>query len=119
MSSPCGGAIPGKIRRAQRFSIRLGVRYRPEGHEQWYEGQIENISELGVLFETERSLAVSTPIEFKFLLAATNSDELAAEVVCRGKIVRTVPTSADRTIPSLAATIAAYHFRRRGLSETA
>lgn len=108
-----------KSRRAQRFPIRLGVRYRPVGHEEWYEGESENISVSGVLFETERPFAVSTPIELRFLLPATMSDELSAEVVCRGEIVRTVPTSEERNIPAVAATIRAYRFRRRGVSQNA
>jgi PilZ domain len=107
------GLAPGKSRRAERFPIRLGVRYRAAGNEEWYEGDIENISVSGVLFETERPLAVSTPIELRFLLPAT-MDELSAEVVCRGQIVRTVPTSKGRKIPAVAATIRAYRFRRRG-----
>lgn len=116
MNGPCGNGS--KSRRARRFAIRLGVRYRPEGHEEWYEGQIENISESGVLFETEFVLPVNTLIEFKFLLPPTIPDRLSAEVFCRGQIVRTVLPSEERSIPAVAATIASYYFRRPCLSCT-
>jgi hypothetical protein len=116
MGEPYGDVVPRKSRRAQRFAIRLSVRYRPEGRVEWYEGQIDNISESGVLFETERPLAVHTPIEFVFLLPATIRDELSAEVVCRGRIVRTVSTSEEHDMPGVAATIASYRFERRSFS---
>jgi hypothetical protein len=104
------------IRRAQRYPIRLPLRYRPSGQEKWHEGVIENISESGLLFETGHALAANTSVEIRFVLSATVSVDSPAEIVCRGKIVRSVPTSEKRSTPALAATIAAYRFRRRGLS---
>jgi len=116
MSDTYGDVIPCKSRRAQRFAIRMGVRYRHEGDEEWHDGQIENISESGLLFEAERVLPVNTPIEFKFSLPVTLPDEVSAEVVCRGEIVRTLSTSDERTMPAVAATIASYRFQRPCLS---
>ncbi len=106
-----------KSERARRYAIPLPVRYRPNGYESWYEGRIENISESGLLFEADRAIAIDTPVEIRFVLPATMPDEQPAELVCRGKIVRTVPTSEKRSIPALAATIASYHFRRPGFSQ--
>ncbi len=116
MNGACGNSS--RSQRARRFAIRLSVRYRTEGHVEWYKGQVENISESGVLFETEHVLPVNTPIEFKFLLPPTMPDMLSAEVLCRGHIVRTVPVSKERSISAVAATIASYCFRRPSLSST-
>ena len=99
--------------RAQRYPIRLPVRYRPSGTDTWHDGRIENISESGMLFEAEHPVAVNTPVEMTFVLPSTMSDEAPAELVCRGRIVRAVPTSKKRRPLALAATIATYRFRRQ------
>ena len=111
------GDVPAfKSQRAHRYPIRVPVRYRSSGHKEWHEGKIENISRSGLLFEAEHAVAADTRVEMRFFLPETMSVEHPAEVVCRGKIVRTVPTSERRGTPALAATIATYRFRRRGLS---
>lgn len=112
-----GGSAATRSERARRYPIRLPIRYRSNGHETWHEGRIENISESGVLFEADHAIAIDTRVELRFVLPATMPDEDPAELVCHGKIVRTVPTSEERSIPALAATIATYHFWRRGLSQ--
>jgi hypothetical protein len=114
MSDCCGNVIGG-CRRAQRFPVRFTVSYRTSGDEGWYEGVTDNISKSGLLFRTEHILAPNTPIELRFLLPVTISDEPPAEIVCRGRIVRTAPTSEARSSAILGATITAYFVRRGGV----
>ena len=95
--------------RAPRFEVHLPLRYRPVGAPDWEEGRIENISRSGVLFWAEHLLAVDTPLEMSFVLPLGGMEP---GVVCRGRIVRTVPPGARGADPGLAATIAAYEFVR-------
>ena len=105
-----------KFPRARRYPIRLPVRYRPGGTDAWHEGRVANISQSGMLFETEHLVAVNTPVVMRFVLPATMYVKSPAEIVCHGKIVRRVLTSKRESTPALAATIANYRFRRRDLS---
>ena len=97
--------------RAQRFPLHLPLRYRPVGESSWREGLTENISRSGVLFRAQDLLQVSTPVELTFMLSVA---DLNSEVFCRGQVVRTVPPAGPSDPPALAATIADYHFLRRG-----
>ena len=97
--------------RAQRFPLHLPLRYRPVGEGSWREGLTENISRSGVLFRAQDLLQVSTPVELTFMLSVA---DLNSEVLCRGQVVRTVPPAGPSDPPSLAATIAGYHFLRHG-----
>ncbi len=93
--------------RAHRFAIKAPVRYRPSGEMDWIDGKTENISRSGVLFEGERYLDLSTPIEINFKLPAEIGGQ-DAEVACRGLIVRTILPPATDAAPSLAAKILDY-----------
>ena len=97
--------------RAPRFPLHLPLRYRAVGEGSWREGLTENISGSGVLFRAQDLLQVSTPVELTFRLSVA---DLNSEVFCRGQVVRTVPPAGPSGPPALAATIADYHFQRRG-----
>ena len=87
----------------------MSVRYRSVGATRWREGRIENISRSGVLFWTEHLLPVETPLELLFVLPLAG---IAPGIVCRGRIVRTVPPPARQEPAGLAATISTYRFVR-------
>ena len=95
--------------RAPRFALHLPLRYRSIGAAQWLVGRIENISRSGVLFWTDRLLEVDTHLEMSFVLPLSDTHP---EVVCRGRIVRTVLPQGGQAPPGLAATISAYRFVR-------
>ena len=95
--------------RARRFALHLPLRYRSIGAAQWREGRIENISRSGVLFWSDQPLDVDTRLEMSFVLPLVGN---TAGVVCRGRVVRTVPPKDPRASPGLAATISAYRFVR-------
>ena len=94
--------------RAPRFPVSLPLRYRSIGATQWIDGQVENISRSGVLFRAANLVAVDTSIEMSFVLPVGDGPG----VVCRGRVVRTVPPKADEAPPGLAVTIATYQFVR-------
>ena len=98
--------------RAPRYRLRIPLRYRPYGDDQWRDGRTENISRSGVLFRADHLMPLQTPIEMLLALPAEmgGGDE-AATVICRGRVVRTVTgedDSDDDTRPAVAATIAGY-----------
>ncbi len=94
--------------RAPRFPVRLPLRYRSIGATQWIDGQVENISRSGVLFRAANLVAVDTPVEMSFVLPVGGGPG----VICRGRVVRTVPPRADAAPAGLAVTIATYQFVR-------
>jgi hypothetical protein len=97
--------------RARRFALHLALRYRSIGSAEWREGRIENISRSGVLFWTDHTLEVDTPLEMSFVLPVIDTPPC---VLCRGRIVRTVLPDGRPAPPGLAVTISAYRFVRGG-----
>jgi PAS domain S-box-containing protein len=97
--------------RAQRFTLHLPLKYRPVGEAGWRSGTTENISRSGVLFRGEELVQPHVVIEINLVLPAEIAGLSAAEVVCRGEVVRTVQAEDSALNPALAARILQYHFR--------
>lgn len=101
--------------RAQRFSLNLPLRYRLLGEETWKQGTTENISRSGMLFRAEEMLQPSAQLEINLVLPAEIAGLSAAEVVCRGEIVRSMEPENATMNPALAAKILQYHFQHGSL----
>ena len=97
--------------RAQRFNLNLPLRYRLLGEEHWRLGTTENISRSGLLFRAEEMLQPSSQLEINLVLPAEIAGLSAAEVICRGEIVRSVKPENASIQPALAAKILQYHFQ--------
>jgi PAS domain S-box-containing protein len=97
--------------RAQRFQLQLPLKYRPVGEASWRAGTTENISRSGLLFRAEKMVEPHVVIEINLVLPAEIAGLSAAEVVCRGEVVRAVQEADAATNPALAARILQYHFR--------
>ncbi|PYR64100.1 MAG: hypothetical protein DMF91_01370 [Acidobacteria bacterium] len=95
------------VPRAQRFEIRVPVKYRPSGATAWRDGRTENISRSGVLFRTDQPISPKTRIEFLIALPEEVGGRADA-VICLGRVVRTEPPKLDDPRPAVAATIAGY-----------
>ena len=54
------------VPRAQRRELRLPIRYRREGQEEWRPGETINISQSGVLFSSNELLEVDARLEITF-----------------------------------------------------
>jgi len=91
-----------EVNRARRYEIGTVIRYRVRGEREWHEGVTENISTSGVLIRTDRSLESKTSIEMRFFLPVELDGESAAEVFCRGLVIR----SSKCRIPANTVTIA-------------
>ncbi len=97
--------------RATRFDLHLPLKYRLVGESGWREGTTENISRSGMLFQAEEPIAPNAQLEINLVLPAEIAGLAAAEVVCRGEVVRAVTTEAGTVSPTLAAKILQYHFQ--------
>ena len=97
--------------RATRFDLRLPLKYRRVGESGWREGTTENISRSGMLFQAEEPIAPNAQLEINLVLPAEIAGLAAAEVVCRGEVVRTIDSQSGEVSPTLAAKILQYHFQ--------
>jgi PAS domain S-box-containing protein len=103
--------------RAPRFNLHLPLKYRLLGENDWRKGTTENISRSGVLFEAEELLTPNAQVEINLVLPTEIGGLSAAEVVCRGEVVRTVEPEAPTMHPALAAKILQYHFQHGSFPE--
>ena len=101
--------------RATRFDLHLPLKYRLVGESGWREGTTENISRSGMLFQAEEPIAPNAQLEINLVLPAEIAGLSAAEVVCRGEVVRTIDPESGTVSPTLAAKILQYHFQHGSL----
>ena len=101
--------------RATRFDLHLPLKYRQVGESGWREGTTENISRSGMLFQAEEPIAPNAQLEINLVLPAEIAGLAAAEVVCRGEVVRTVNPESGTVSATLAAKILQYHFQHGSL----
>jgi len=97
--------------RAQRFKLHLPLKYRQLGEDDWRVGTTENISRSGLLFRAEQMVPASAQLEINLVLPAEIAGLSAAEVICRGEVVRTMEAETPSMSPALAARILQYHFQ--------
>jgi len=88
------------------------MKYRPVGHTGWREGTTENISRSGVLFRAPDLLEPNTPVEMRVALPVGPTPELFPQVLCTGRIVRTVGILSDELHPALAVSIIGYQLQQ-------
>lgn len=102
-----------EIPRARRYEIGTAIRFRVRGEREWHEGLTENISVSGLLIRAGRALEPRTAIEMRFFLPVELDGECAAEVFCRGFVIR----SSKCRIPAGTYTIAARIMHSRFLRQ--
>lgn len=102
-----------EIPRARRYEIGTAIRFRVRGEREWHEGSTENISVSGLLIRSGRALDPRTAIEMRFFLPVELDGECAAEVFCRGFVIR----SSKCRIPAGSYTIAARIMHSRFLRQ--
>jgi hypothetical protein len=96
--------------RAPRYTLHLLLRYRRIGEAGWHHGQTQNISRSGVFFRTDDPIEVNAPVELSVVLATSPVAREAAEVHCRGRVVRTVAPWENDGVPGSAVVIEDYAF---------
>lgn len=102
-----------EIPRARRYEIATSIHYHVGGANVWREGVLENISVSGVLLRTDQPVEVNTQIEMRFVLPVELIGERAAEVICRGVVVRSFPAVGSENSIKIAARILNSRFIRQ------
>lgn len=102
-----------EIPRARRYEIATSIQYHVGGATIWREGSLENISVSGVLLRTDQPVEVNTQIEMRFVLPVELVGERAAEVICRGVVVRSFPAVGPENSIKIAARILNSRFIRQ------
>jgi two-component system, cell cycle sensor histidine kinase and response regulator CckA len=97
--------------RAQRFQLRLPLKYRQVDEEIWHQGQTRNISRSGLLFQAEDLLQPNVVLEINLVLPSEIAGLSPTEVICKGEVVRTVKSEQEEVPPALAAKILQYRFQ--------
>jgi len=98
--------------RARRFALQIALRYRGNGEARWHRGVTRNISYSGVLFDGEDWTQPQTPVELSLALPANITGGWAAEVVCRGTVMRSERGGNDGDGSLIATSISHYRFVR-------
>jgi hypothetical protein len=75
------------VGRAVRHDLRLPLRYRCEGDQEWIPGETINISESGLLFSTDKLLEVDARLEITF---QTSGPPLLQRSTRVAKVVRRI-----------------------------
>jgi hypothetical protein len=91
--------------RAMRYGIGTSIQYRVRGEHKWCEGTMQNISTTGVLLGTDRLLNIGDTIEMRFVLPVQLEGERAAEVLCRGLVIRAAPDAESASTINVGARI--------------
>ena len=91
--------------RAQRYEIVAAIHFRVVREQKWRNGIIQNISTSGVLIRTDEVCPADTNIEMRFGLPVDLPYSRAAEVYCRGVVVRSSRSQVEDEKGFIAATI--------------
>lgn len=91
--------------RPQRYEIVATIHFRVLREKKWRDGVIQNISTSGVLIRTNDICPVDTNIEMRFGLPVDLPYSRAAEVYCRGVVVRSSQSHDEIDKGFIAATI--------------
>lgn len=78
---------PGMIQRAIRHEVRVPLRYRMAGQEQWSVGEAINMSSSGLLFSSNELLEVDARLEITF---QTNGAPLLERSTRQIRVVRRI-----------------------------
>ena len=99
--------------RATRYEIVTPLWYRVRGETTWREGLLKNFSISGMLIAAKESLDVGTSIEMRFTLPIELKGSCAADVFCRGYVVRSTKEFNKDAFVSIAARLSYSHLLRQ------
>ena len=101
--------------RARRFALHLQVYFRQPHSTTWLEGTTENISYTGVLLRSTHPLDPQTLVELRLQLAIGSKPNPAAEIRCKGAVVRVEQRDGPETPIALAVAIRDYRIVRQAM----
>jgi hypothetical protein len=88
--SPARGRAlkPTWVPRARRLALAMPMRYRVKNLGEWSPGQIDNLSQSGLLFRGPQLLPENTLVELIFDMPEEISGQRNSTVLCQGRIIR-------------------------------
>lgn len=103
--------------RARRYDIVTTLRYRVRGESTWQEGLLKNFSISGILITAKQPLDVGTNVEMRFTLPIELKGSSAADVFCRGHVVRSKKELSADSFVTIAARLSYSHLLRQSSQE--
>lgn len=106
-----GQKQPSWLPRSRRLQVNIPLRYRGKNLSTWYEGEIQNISQSGVLFNGPQQLPANALVEMIFEMPEAISGQKNRNVLSQGRLIR-IKDAVDNIEDAfgLAATILDYKF---------
>ena len=112
MSDARGGLTLGAGTRAQRFQLEIPLRYRFKADGDWHRGTSINISRSGMFFHGEHRVEPRASLEMVLFLPQQPGVDRAAELVCRGTVMRSERSGIEKGDPLIAIAISHYRLVR-------
>lgn len=91
------GRLAGDRRTAHRHYLNIPIRYRIRSSSSEHSSQSENISEVGVFFETDHSISVGAILDLMLDMPNGVNPDLAS-LWCTGHVVRVTPKGLKRGV---------------------
>ena len=92
----------------------MPVLWRPRGTLNWFPGTSVNTSQSGILIQSREQRDVGTDIELLLAAGYENAESVgAADVLCAARIVRVIPSSAEASDGTFAASVQSFSFLSR------
>jgi hypothetical protein len=101
-----------RVPRAHRYEIDTEMQYRIRGEKQWRLGVVKNISISGALI-CAHFMKLETAIEMRLSLPINLQGERAAEVFCRGTVVRSLKSEDPSEAAMVAVKFGHWRFLRQ------
>ena len=98
------------VPRARRIKMHATVRYRDKNLGTWNDGNIQNLSQSGVLLNGPQRFPENTLIEMVFEMPEEISGQKNSKVLCQGRITRMKEARQDAESHQFAASILDYKF---------
>jgi hypothetical protein len=102
----CSKNKPSWLPRARRIKLHdHEIKYRAVGTAVWHHGDVENVSQTGVLFLVTEVLPENVELELILEMPPEIIGQEHTQVIARGMVVRTVPAEKAKGKPAIAAGI--------------
>jgi len=101
--------------RARRFALHLPIYFRQPHSSEWLEGTTENISYTGVLFRSMQLVDPEKALELRLQVGSGTEQKQAAEIRCKGAVVRVEQRDGPEAPVALAVAFRDYRIVRHAM----
>ncbi len=115
----CGNKKTAWTPRERRLRHHVTVQFRVVGSKMWHEGQTENISKSGVLFNADESFQEGTGLELVFEMPKELTGDEPAPVMCRCTVARVTTSQKEPAVYHIACSVSDYEFMKAKAADAA